>query len=101
MQVEMTQTVTGRTVILIVLEEPLILTSVADYLSDEQLDLWAAASERESKTVAEMQEPEVVLKSMTEGREVVEDYTDTGLTLRAHPMSFLRNPEGKAHRHLR
>ena len=32
-----------------------------------------------------------MLKSMTEGREVVEDYTVTGLTLRSHPMSFLRN----------
>lgn len=27
---------------------------------------------------------------MTEGREVVEDYSHTGLTLRAHPLTFLR-----------
>ncbi len=60
-------------------------------LRDEPLELWAAAAERESKTIAEMQEPDVMLKSMTEGREVVEDYTVTGLTLRSHPMSFLRN----------
>ncbi|WP_166096797.1 error-prone DNA polymerase [Rhizobium flavescens] len=60
-------------------------------LRDEPLELWAAAAEREARTVSEMQEPEVTLKSMTEGREVVEDYSHTGLTLRAHPMSFLRN----------
>jgi len=59
-------------------------------LRDEPLELWAAAAEREAKIVAEIQEPEVVLKSMTQGREVVEDYSHTGLTLRAHPMSFLR-----------
>ncbi|HEV7246199.1 MAG TPA: error-prone DNA polymerase [Shinella sp.] len=60
-------------------------------LRDEPLELWAAAAEREARTVSETQEPEVTLKSMTEGREVVEDYSHTGLTLRAHPMSFLRN----------
>ncbi|MCF1462823.1 DNA polymerase III subunit alpha [Agrobacterium vitis] len=59
-------------------------------LRDEPLELWAAAAEREAKTLSEMQEPEVVLKSMMEGREVVEDYLHTGLTLRAHPVSFLR-----------
>ncbi|MCS4243143.1 error-prone DNA polymerase [Rhizobium sp. BIGb0125] len=60
-------------------------------LRDEPLELWAAAAEREARTVSEMQEPEVALKSMAEGREVVEDYSHTGLTLRAHPLSFLRN----------
>lgn len=60
-------------------------------LRDEPLELWAAAAERESKSVAELQEPVVALRSMTEGREVVEDYSHTGLTLRAHPMSFLRS----------
>jgi error-prone DNA polymerase len=60
-------------------------------LRDEPLELWAAAAEREARTFSEMQEPEVELKSMAEGREVVEDYSHTGLTLRAHPMSFLRN----------
>lgn len=60
-------------------------------LRDEPLELWAAAAEREARTVSEMQEPDVSLKSMTEGREVVEDYSHTGLTLRAHPLSFLRN----------
>lgn len=59
-------------------------------LRDEPLELWAAADEREAKTLSEMQEPEITLKSMMEGREVVEDYLHTGLTLRAHPVSFLR-----------
>lgn len=59
-------------------------------LRNEPLELWAAAAEREERTVSEVEEPEVALKSMTEGREVVEDYSHTGLTLRAHPMSFLR-----------
>lgn len=59
-------------------------------LRDEPLELWAAAAEREAKAIAEMQEPDVALKSMTEGREVVEDYSHTGLSLRPHPVSFLR-----------
>ncbi|WP_313606705.1 error-prone DNA polymerase [Rhizobium sp.] len=54
------------------------------------LELWAAADERDAKTASEAIEPDVALKSMTEGREVVEDYSHTGLTLRQHPMSFLR-----------
>ncbi|MGR9268140.1 error-prone DNA polymerase [Rhizobium leguminosarum] len=59
-------------------------------LRDEPLELWAAAAEREARTIQEMHEPAVTLKSMTEGREVVEDYSHTGLTLRRHPVSFLR-----------
>lgn len=59
-------------------------------LRDEPLELWAAAAEREVRALSEINEPEVRLKSMAEGREVVEDYSHTGLTLRAHPMSFLR-----------
>ncbi len=38
----------------------------------------------------ETREPEVRLTPMTEGREVVEDYRSTQLSLRAHPLSFLR-----------
>ncbi|MCS4088621.1 error-prone DNA polymerase [Rhizobium sp. BK176] len=56
----------------------------------EPLALWAAAAAREEKTVPEMQEPEVALRSMTEGREVIEDYGHVGLTLRQHPMALLR-----------
>ena len=71
-------------------------------LRDEPLELWAAAAEREAKVIAEMQEPDVALKSMTEGREVVEDYSHTGLTLRAHPISFSpERPRPERYRHLR
>ncbi len=39
---------------------------------------------------AEHTEPPVTLTPMTAGREVVEDYQSTGLTLRQHPVAFLR-----------
>ena len=42
----------------------------------------------------ELNESAMDLKPMTEGREVVEDYGTVGLSLRAHPVSFLR-PELK------
>ncbi len=35
-------------------------------------------------------EPSINLPPMAQGREVVEDYTSTGLTLRRHPVTFLR-----------
>jgi error-prone DNA polymerase len=35
-------------------------------------------------------EPEVALTAMTAGRQVVEDYRSVGLSLRRHPVSFLR-----------
>jgi error-prone DNA polymerase len=35
-------------------------------------------------------EPDVKLTAMTAGRQVVEDYRSTGLSLRRHPVSFLR-----------
>jgi len=59
-------------------------------LRDEPLPLFVAAAEREMKVIAEQQEPEVALRQMTEGHNVVEDYAHVGLTLRAHPISFLR-----------
>ncbi len=59
-------------------------------LRDEPLPLFAAASEREARAIAEQQEPDVVLRQMTEGHNVVEDYGHTGLTLREHPIAFLR-----------
>ena len=59
-------------------------------LRDEPLPLFAAASAREQQIVPEFDEPEVALKPMKAGREVVEDYGHTGLTLREHPVSFLR-----------
>jgi len=59
-------------------------------LRDDPLPLFAAAAEREAEVVPEMVEPSVSLVPMVEGRQVVEDYGHTGLTLRNHPMSFLR-----------
>jgi error-prone DNA polymerase len=59
-------------------------------LRDEPLPLFAAAAEREARTIAEQQEPDVELRQMTEGHNVIEDYSHTGLTLREHPLSFLR-----------
>jgi error-prone DNA polymerase len=52
-------------------------------LGETPLPLFAAADERE-------REPEVVLTPMTEGRDVVQDYRSVQLTLRQHPVAFLR-----------
>src|ERR1700675_2869069 len=59
-------------------------------LRDEPLALWAAAAEREARTVPELDEPDVAIRPMTAGGEVVEDYRHVGLTLRRHPVEFLR-----------
>ena len=59
-------------------------------LRDEPLPLFAAAAERAQRAIAEQQEPTVELRQMTEGHNVVEDYGHTGLTLRQHPIAFLR-----------
>lgn len=59
-------------------------------LSDEVLPLFVAADERDRTIRPEIVDPEVDLTPMTEGREVVEDYRSKGLTLRRHPVSFLR-----------
>ncbi|TCZ61118.1 error-prone DNA polymerase [Roseicella aquatilis] len=55
-------------------------------LADDTLPLFAAA---EGGT-AEVAEPAVALAPMTQGHEVVEDYRATGLSLRRHPLAFLR-----------
>lgn len=60
-------------------------------LGQAPLDLFAAADAREGPTVAETVEPQVALLPLTAGREVVEDYRATQLSLRAHPLSFLRD----------
>jgi error-prone DNA polymerase len=52
-------------------------------LGETPLPLFAAADARGA-------EPEVALTPMTGGREVVEDYRAVQLSLRAHPLSFLR-----------
>ncbi len=59
-------------------------------LRDEPLPLFAAAAERQMVAIAEQKEPEVALRQMTEGHNVIEDYGHTGLTLRQHPVAFLR-----------
>ncbi|WP_180897322.1 error-prone DNA polymerase [Martelella soudanensis] len=60
-------------------------------LRDEPLPLFDAAARREAGIVPEQAEPETLLKPMEAGREVVEDYGHLGLTLRRHPVSFLRS----------
>jgi error-prone DNA polymerase len=59
-------------------------------LRDEPLPLFAAAARREARAVPEIDEPIIALRPMTSGGEVVEDYGHVGLTLRNHPVSFLR-----------
>jgi error-prone DNA polymerase len=58
-------------------------------LADAALPLFAAA-DRGSMPEPEMVEPPVSLAAMREGQQVVEDYRSTGLSLRRHPLSFLR-----------
>jgi error-prone DNA polymerase len=59
-------------------------------LRDEALPLFTAADDRDAVLRPEAIEPVVTLIPMTTGREVVEDYRSKGLSLRAHPVSFLR-----------
>lgn len=59
-------------------------------LRDEPLPLFAAASARAERTISELNEPSVALKEMTDGSQVVADYSHTGLSLRQHPVWFLR-----------
>ncbi len=60
-------------------------------LRDEPLPPFAPAADRERRTIAKQQEPEVDLRPMTEGHKVILDYSHTGLTLRRHPVAILRN----------
>lgn len=59
-------------------------------LGDAPLPLFAAADARECAFSPESAEPLVVLQPLSEGREVVEDYRTMQLSLRAHPLHFLR-----------
>ncbi len=59
-------------------------------LRDEPLPLFAAAAIRAAAPAPEQNEPVVSLRPMTAEGEVVEDYGHVGLTLRDHPVSFLR-----------
>jgi error-prone DNA polymerase len=56
-------------------------------LRDNPLPLFAAA---EGTPAPETNDQVVALKAMTAGHEVIEDYGHVGLTLRRHPVSFLR-----------
>ena len=56
-------------------------------MRDEALPLFAAVDDKENVLRSEAIEPAVTLAPMTMGREVVEDYRSTGLSLRAHPPS--------------
>ncbi len=58
-------------------------------LRDHVLPLFAVA-DTERMPQPELVEPPVTIVPMTDGREVVEDYTHVGLTLRQHPVAFLR-----------
>jgi error-prone DNA polymerase len=53
-------------------------------LRDEPLRLFAAANSREQA------EPPITLHPLSAGSDVVEDYDHVGLTLRRHPLTFLR-----------
>ncbi|KON63529.1 error-prone DNA polymerase [Komagataeibacter europaeus] len=55
-------------------------------LRDEPLPLFAAAA-----VMREAEEPDVLLQPMRDGAEVARDYNRTGLTLRDHPVAFLRD----------
>ena len=59
-------------------------------LRDEPLPLFAATSACANAFVPEIREPLVALRPMTAGGEVVEDYGHVELTLRHHPVAFLR-----------
>jgi error-prone DNA polymerase len=60
-------------------------------LGEAPLPLFAAADERQTGFSPEGLEPAVELKPMSDGREVVEDYRSLQLSLRAHPLAFLRD----------
>ena len=60
-------------------------------LGEAPLPLFAAADERQINHSVEGIEPEVTLRRLTDGREVVEDYRTLQMSLRAHPLSFLRD----------
>ncbi|MGE4048710.1 MAG: error-prone DNA polymerase, partial [Acetobacteraceae bacterium] len=62
---------------------------------DRRQALWAIKGLSEAplplfEAAAEAGEPAVILTPMTKGRQVVEDYRATGLSLRRHPVAFLR-----------
>ena len=65
-------------------------------LRDEPLPLFAAGAGDDGRSVPEVNEEAVRLKAMSGGREVVEDYGHVGLSLRSHPVAFLRGDLAEA-----
>jgi error-prone DNA polymerase len=63
-------------------------------LRDEPLPLFAASDATADVLRPEAVEPQVTLAPMTQGHKVVEDYRSIGLSLRGHPLSFLRETLG-------
>jgi error-prone DNA polymerase len=59
-------------------------------LRDEPLPLFAAANRAETTPVKEQLEPYMALAPLAAGGEVVQDYGRIGLSLRQHPLAFLR-----------
>ncbi len=64
-------------------------------LRPDKLPLFEEADRRAAAIRPEINEADVELPGMTGGRQVVEDYRSHGLTLRAHPVSFLREQLGQ------
>jgi error-prone DNA polymerase len=60
-------------------------------LGEAPLPLFAAADAREAGFSPEGIEPPTALTPLTQGREVVEDYRTLQLSLRGHPLEFLRD----------
>jgi error-prone DNA polymerase len=59
-------------------------------LGEAPLPLFAAADRAAAAFSAEGNEPNVDLRPLTDGRQVIEDYRSLQLSLRAHPLTFLR-----------
>ncbi|MBB5712742.1 error-prone DNA polymerase [Sphingomonas xinjiangensis] len=60
-------------------------------LGEAPLPLFAAADRSAETFSAEGIEPGVALRPLTDGREVIEDYRSLQLSLRAHPLTFVRD----------
>ena len=60
-------------------------------LGEAPLPLFAAADRAAETISAEGIEPVVALRPLTDGREVIEDYRALQLSLRAHPLTFVRD----------
>ncbi|WP_242416458.1 error-prone DNA polymerase [Sphingomonas panni] len=60
-------------------------------LGEAPLPLFAAADRAAGASGREGGEPEVALRPLTDGREVIEDYRNLQLSLRAHPLTFVRD----------